>query len=101
LASRVRISGLRAQNGPGVEFLEYLTPRAGRRAPADTRANDLWHWQTSMRVTHADAAADKLKAVRVRFVSAAVVKIPDRALGSEKAFLLRDPDGHGVQLIEK
>jgi catechol 2,3-dioxygenase-like lactoylglutathione lyase family enzyme len=99
--SRVRISGLRAQNGPGVEFLEYLTPRDGRRAPADTRANDLWHWQTSMRVTHADAAADKLKAVRVRFVSAAVVKIPDRALGSEKAFLLRDPDGHGVQLIEK
>src|ERR1043166_5868570 len=30
--SRVRISGLRAQSGPGVEFLDYLTPRDGRRS---------------------------------------------------------------------
>lgn len=99
--SRVRISGLKAQSGPGVEFLEYLTPRDGRPAPPDTRANDLWHWQTAMRVGHADATAEKLKATRARFVSPGVTTIPDRALGISKAFLIRDPDGHGVQLIEK
>ena len=60
--SRVRISGLRAQSGPGVEFLEYLTPKDGRPTPMDTRSHDLWHWQTTMRVSHADAAAEKLKA---------------------------------------
>jgi len=99
--SRVRISGLRAQSGPGVEFLDYLTPRDGRPTPVDSRANDLWHWQTAMRVGRADAAAEKLKAGRVRFVSPAVTTIPDRALGINKGFLVRDPDGHGVQLIEK
>jgi catechol 2,3-dioxygenase-like lactoylglutathione lyase family enzyme len=99
--SRVRISGLRAQSGPGVEFLDYLTPTDGRPMPPDTRANDLWHWQTAIRVGRADAAAEKLKAGRGRFVSPDVTTIPDRALGISKAFLIRDPDGHGVQLIEK
>jgi catechol 2,3-dioxygenase-like lactoylglutathione lyase family enzyme len=99
--SRVRISGLRAQSGPGVEFLEYLTPGDGRRTPPDTRANDLWHWHTAMRVGRADVAAEKLRAGRARFVSPSLATIPDRALGINKAFLVRDPDEHGVQLIEK
>jgi catechol 2,3-dioxygenase-like lactoylglutathione lyase family enzyme len=99
--SRVRISGLRAQAGPGIEFLEYLTPRDGRPAPPDTRANDLWHWQTSIRIGRAEEAAEKLRARRARFISAGVATIPDRALGINKAFLVRDPDGHGLQLIEK
>src|ERR1051325_5740725 len=42
--SRVRITGLRAGSGVGVEFLEYLAPRGGRSTPTDTRSNDLWHW---------------------------------------------------------
>ncbi|MBI4528646.1 MAG: VOC family protein [Deltaproteobacteria bacterium] len=99
--SRVRISGLRAQSGPGVEFLDYLAPRDGRPMPPDTRANDLWHWQTAMRVARADAAVEKLKAGRVRFVSPGIATIPDRALGINKGFLVRDPDGHALQLIEK
>src|SRR5262245_21612516 len=99
--SRVRISGLRAQSGPGVEFLEYLTPRDGCPTPPDTRANDLWHWQTVMRVGRAEAGAEKLKLGRARFVSPGVATLPDQALGINKAFLVRDPDGHGVQLIEK
>jgi catechol 2,3-dioxygenase-like lactoylglutathione lyase family enzyme len=99
--SRVRISGLRAQSGPGVEFLEYLVPRDGRPTPPDTRSNDLWHWQTSLRVGSAEAAAEKLRVGRARFVSPGVATIPDRALRINKAFLVRDPDGHGVQFIEK
>ena len=99
--SRVRISGLRAPSGFGVEFLDYLTPTDGRPAPPDTRANDLWHWQTAMRVGHVRAAAEKLEAGRVRFVSPGVVTIPDRALGYNQGFLVRDPDGHGLQLIGK
>ena len=99
--SKVRISGLRAQSGPGVEFLDYLTPRDGRPTPHDTRANDLWHWQTAIRVGRADAAAGRLNNSRVRFVSPGVATIPDRALGITKGFIVRDPDGHGLQLIEK
>ena len=100
-ASRVRISGLKAPSGFGIEFLDYLTPRDGRPMPPDTRANDLWHWQTAIRVAGADAAADKLKSARARFVSPGVTTIPDRALGIAKGFIVRDPDGHGLQLIER
>jgi catechol 2,3-dioxygenase-like lactoylglutathione lyase family enzyme len=100
-ASRVRISALKAASGPGIEFLEYLTPRDGRPTPPDTRANDLWHWQTAIKVGRADAAAEKLNSARVRFVSPGVAKIPDRGLGIDKGFVVRDPDGHGLQLIEK
>jgi catechol 2,3-dioxygenase-like lactoylglutathione lyase family enzyme len=99
--SRVRISGLRAKSGAGVEFLDYLTPGDGRPAPSDSRANDLWHWQTVIRVGRTDAAAEKLQAERVRFVSPGITTIRERTLGFNKAFLVRDPDGHTVQLIEK
>jgi len=99
--SRVRINALRAEAGPGIEFLDYLTPRDGRAAPPDTRANDLWHWQTALRVNRADKAAQKLNTKLVRFVSAGVVTLPTRALGIAKGFLVRDPDGHGLQLTEK
>jgi catechol 2,3-dioxygenase-like lactoylglutathione lyase family enzyme len=99
--SRVRITGLRAQSGPGIEFLHYLTPPDGRPTPVDTRANDLWHWQTAVRVGRAEMAAEKLKSGRVRFVSHGIATMPDRMLGFNKAFVIRDADGHGLQFIER
>jgi catechol 2,3-dioxygenase-like lactoylglutathione lyase family enzyme len=47
--ARLRITSLRADQGPGVEFLEYLAPRTGRASPVDTQADDLWYWQINMR----------------------------------------------------
>jgi catechol 2,3-dioxygenase-like lactoylglutathione lyase family enzyme len=99
--ARLHISGLRARSGPGVEFLDYLAPGDGRPAPVDSRANDLWHWQTAMEVSNADTAAQTLKAARTRFMSRGVTTLPDKGLGFSKAFLIRDPDGHAVELIEK
>src|SRR5882724_1401477 len=99
--ARLRISGLRAQNGPGIEFLEYLTPRDGRPAPKDTRANDLWHWQTTLSATSVEAAARKLNGGRARMISAGVAAIADKHFAFTKGFLARDPDGHGLQFIEK
>jgi hypothetical protein len=37
----MRSTGLKAANGPDIEFLEYLAPRTGRPARADSRSNDL------------------------------------------------------------
>jgi catechol 2,3-dioxygenase-like lactoylglutathione lyase family enzyme len=99
--ARLRISALRARSGPGIEFLEYLAPKDGRAAPADTRANDLWHWQTTLATGNAAMAERKIRGARGRLVSPKVVEIPDRALGFAKGLLARDPDGHGLQLIEK
>lgn len=84
--ARLRITALRAQEGPGIEFLEYLAPRDGRPFPGDARANDLLHWQTRVVVGKAPRGA---------------VVLPDAALGFRKGLLARDPDGHAVQLVER
>jgi catechol 2,3-dioxygenase-like lactoylglutathione lyase family enzyme len=99
--ARLHISGLRAASGPGIEFLEYLTPRDGRPTLKDTRANDLWHWQTTLSTTSAEAAARKLNGGRGRMISPGVATIPDKTFAFTKGFLARDPDGHGLQFIEK
>jgi catechol 2,3-dioxygenase-like lactoylglutathione lyase family enzyme len=99
--ARLHISGLRSPGGPGIEFLEYLTPRDGRPAPQDTRANDLWHWQTTLTTDSAMRAMQNLRAARHRIVSPSVAKLPGKGLGFAKGFLARDLDGHGLQIIEK
>ena len=99
--ARLHISGLRAQSGPGVEFLEYLSPRDGRPAPKDTRANDLWHWQTTLSTASVEAAARKLNGGRGRMISSGVAQIADKNFRFLKGFLARNPDGHGLQFVEK
>jgi catechol 2,3-dioxygenase-like lactoylglutathione lyase family enzyme len=88
--ARLRITTLRAAKGPGVELLEYLAPRDGRPMPADTKANDLWHWQTRMETTGIE------KAIR----GASILNLPERKLGFGRGRLTRDPDGHAVMLVE-
>ena len=100
--ARLRITSLRAASGgPGIEFLEYLAPRDGRPSPADARASDLFHWQTTLVVNTADTFAKKLLVQGSRFISPGVVEINDKTLGFSKGLLAQDPDGHVMALIEK
>ena len=99
--ARLRITAIRAAAGPGIEFLEYLAPRDGRPAPADEKANDLIHWQTKLVTTDTASIGRTLLAARYRFVSSGVIAMPDGRLGFEKAFLVRDPDGHVMELVER
>src|SRR6266699_1002619 len=48
--ARLRITALRAEKGPGIEFLEYITPPGGRDLPADAKSNDLIFWDTQLTV---------------------------------------------------
>jgi catechol 2,3-dioxygenase-like lactoylglutathione lyase family enzyme len=99
--ARLRITALRAAQGPGIEFLEYLSPRDGHPAPSDARANDLIHWQTMLVTRDAEQAARELRRRKVSFVSSGVIALADHSLGFKKGFLTRDPDGHAMELIEK
>ena len=99
--ARVRITSLHAEEGPGIEFLEYLAPRDGRPYPADARANDLFHWQTTLVVRSTETGFQQARAGESRFVSSGVVTVPERQLGFHKGLLVRDPDGHVMQLVEK
>jgi catechol 2,3-dioxygenase-like lactoylglutathione lyase family enzyme len=99
--ARLRITTLRAPAGPGVELLEYLTPRDGRPAPADARANDVAHWQTTLVAADADAAHRALQASACVSLSPVVVAPAERELGFAKAWRLRDPDGHTLAVRQR
>lgn len=99
--ARLRITTLRAPAGPGVELLEYLTPRDGRPVPDDQRPNDVAHWETTVTVPRLEAAAERLRAARAGFGSPGVVQLGDERLGFARGFLVRDPDGHVMRVIER
>ncbi len=98
--AELRISGLRSASGPGVEFLEYLTPRTGRAFPPDARPDDLFHWQTTLRVDDVRAAFGRLQREKYPLLSRQPVQLPDEKLGFRNGFLTRDPDGHAVLVVE-
>jgi hypothetical protein len=71
--AHLHITALRGDSGPGIEFLEYLAPRDGRPFPADEKVTDLVHWQTRVIVPFAPGVAE----------------------------IVRDPDGHAVELTSR
>lgn len=99
--AHLRITSLRAPGGPGIELLEYLSPRDGRPIPVDERANDLAHWQTEVLTAEADAAAGAARVARAPLVSPGVVTLADAGLGFHQGVTLRDPDGHVLQVVER
>jgi catechol 2,3-dioxygenase-like lactoylglutathione lyase family enzyme/glycerol uptake facilitator-like aquaporin len=91
--ARLRITTLRAPRGPGIELLEYIAPRDGRPAPADTRANDLAHWYTVLEIASAEKGLPVLRANGSAAFSSVITRVPEAPRG---AFLARDPDGHAL-----
>jgi catechol 2,3-dioxygenase-like lactoylglutathione lyase family enzyme len=98
--ARLRITTLRASEGPGIELLEYLSPRDGRSAPADSRANDLWNTQVKLVATSIEMAFGAVRAGHYALVSPDVTALPDAVLGLRRGAMLRDPDGHALLLAE-
>ena len=92
--AHLHITSLRAANGPGVEFLEYVAPRTGRPFPQQSQANDLWSWQIVMRATRPRAVESSLRRAHASLVSSNVTHLSQTALDWQDAFIARDPDGH-------
>jgi catechol 2,3-dioxygenase-like lactoylglutathione lyase family enzyme len=90
--AHLRITSLRAAEGPGIEVLEYLAPRGGRPFPAGERANDLVHWQTRLAL----GDGEPLEALR----RGPPVTVPSHELGFRRALAVRDPDGHTLEIVE-
>jgi catechol 2,3-dioxygenase-like lactoylglutathione lyase family enzyme len=89
---------------PHVEFLEYKTPPGGRPMPRNTRANDLWHWQTTLVTRDLREVTERLRRKGAQFITPDVVAIPQEAqaqLGFRQAVMIRDPNGHAIRLIEE
>jgi catechol 2,3-dioxygenase-like lactoylglutathione lyase family enzyme len=97
--AHLRITTLRADSGPGVELLEYLAPRDGRAYPADARPNDLFYWQTTVRSSNTEATLHALHADRGGDASNGPVLLPGGSSDPSPAAIVRDPDGHALQVV--
>jgi catechol 2,3-dioxygenase-like lactoylglutathione lyase family enzyme len=95
----LHISGYRSVDGMGVEFLQYLNPGPGKEYPADTRADDIWNWITTIYVDDAEKVFNKLQSLNYQFVSKELIQLHE-GNNTQKAFIVRDPDGHAVCLME-
>ena len=97
----VRVTGLRPEKptGPGMEFLQYLTPAGGRPAPAGLRPNDLAHIRTVLEVDDLDQLANRLTERAVAFITPQVVERCENPF--RKCLMVKDPDGHAVLLVER
>ena len=96
--AHLRITALRGGSGPGIELLEYLSPRDGRPAPADLHANDLAHWQTVLLARDLPAALASAAAAGATPAPGQQTDLPEAAYGIHAAALVNDPDGHGLLL---
>jgi catechol 2,3-dioxygenase-like lactoylglutathione lyase family enzyme len=97
--ARLRIISLRAAAGPGIELLEYLTPRDGRPMPADSRSNDVWAWETTLKAVDIQLLSQLLRSKKISFLSPDITNVPGSALGFHQGLLVRDPDGHLIRFI--
>jgi catechol 2,3-dioxygenase-like lactoylglutathione lyase family enzyme len=99
--AHLRITALRGAEGPGIELLEYVAPRDGRPFPTDERANDVIHRQTVLVTGNADEAERDLATAKANFVSSGLIANHNGELGFRSAFIVRDPDGHAVEIEQK
>ncbi len=94
--ARLRITTLRAQAGPAIEFLEYITPRDGRPYPADSRPTDIWEWAIHLQVDDVASAANNLRRAGSSWVSSGDQSATVSETGYSRAHLTRDRDGHAL-----
>ncbi|HEX2606931.1 MAG TPA: VOC family protein [Flavisolibacter sp.] len=96
----LHITGMRAAGGPGVEFLQYLIPGAGKAYPADTKSDDLWYWETTIYVDDAQSLFNKLKSTGAHILSEDIVSLTGTDHSLYLSFIVRDPDGHAIQVMQ-
>ena len=102
--ARLRITGLRAGAGPGIELLEYLAPSNGLAYPPSTRMNDLWSWHVRMTVNDTAAllnASNVSRQAKIDWVSPGVVDIVDDEIGIDNGMTIAGPFGHRIILVDE
>ena len=84
--TRLCITALPALAARELSLLEFLAPHDRRPFPFDEHANDLAH---------------RLCSAKIQFVSSGVIANQNGQLGFSKAFAVRDPDGHAIEIEQK
>src|SRR5437867_11157466 len=97
--ARMRIVRMQLGN-EYLDLTQYLAP-PGRPIPVDSRSNDLWFQHIAIVVRDMDQAFEKLRALKVQFVSTGPQTLPPsiKAAAGIKAFYYRHPDQHKLEII--
>ncbi len=83
--------------GDRVEFVRFRDP--GRGFPADSASNDLWFQHFAIVAADMDAAYARLRMTHFLPISTNGPQTLPEEDGRVRAFKLRDPDGHPLELI--
>lgn len=97
--ARLRITTLRAPTGPGIELLEYLTPRSGRPMPADTQPTDVWHWHVAINIDNVEPLFVACRKAGGRPVSPGPQPVLANGERAGSGLMARDPDGHALLFL--
>lgn len=98
--AHLRITGLHSDFGPGIEFLNYLSPKEGRVYPSDVKANDLIHWQTKLTTNNIESLYNKLSKSGYQTITNVINGFKDEALIFKAGFIVQDPDGHRLLIVQ-
>ncbi|WP_319423348.1 VOC family protein [Pleurocapsa sp. FMAR1] len=99
--ARVQVNSMKPSLGIGFELLEYIAPTNGKDMPIDSKANDLWHCQTTITVSNLETMAQQLRTAPCSFISPGIVEMSVNELGFAKALAIKDLDGHVLHLVEE
>ena len=100
-SAHLRITSLRGPDGIGVEFLEYITPRDGRPAPASASPIDISHHETVLLVDDLATLNMTLGDPKNHAVTVKQIAGSELLFHASHAELIRDPDGHQLLLLQR
>jgi catechol 2,3-dioxygenase-like lactoylglutathione lyase family enzyme len=96
----VQITSLRpADQGMGVEFLNYQKPTTGRPRPTPVAVTDLCDWRIILEVDDLERHHQLISQSPWSSSCGAITQLDPRLCGKSRGFAARDPDQHGLLLV--
>jgi catechol 2,3-dioxygenase-like lactoylglutathione lyase family enzyme len=99
--AHLRITAMRSQSGIGIEFLEYITPRDGRRVSESSSPSDPAHHETVIAVDDLDEFNAALNKSHDSVGRVKPMDVSGLSFGADNAEMVRDPDGHILLLVQR
>jgi catechol 2,3-dioxygenase-like lactoylglutathione lyase family enzyme len=98
--AHLKITGLHSDFGPGIEFLNYLSPKGGRSYSGNVKANDLVHWQTKITTDNIQNLFNIISDAGYQTYTNNVTVMNKNILNFDKGFIVQDPSGHRLLIVQ-
>jgi len=92
--AKLYVTALHADQGPGIELHDYISPDSKRDMPAHTKANDVWYWQIRLQAPQISKLHQTL--IQAKVQTNGILTFSNPYLDYREAFIVNDPDGHSL-----